>query len=582
MSADFSTFEYENGVVTLSFIENSVRKLIEDNKGADYDIPLNEGKTLSYTGVNLNQSNKISGITGSCWEIKTGESYVINGMRSTSAFSSNFNFYDSNDEPYKYIYAKVLKDCTADLKINLGRIVIECNGILFGNWSDKIGLYRLNASGIPYNNAPLKEWSSTHASNYGIGKIHVTYDYNLDVSLLGQTFIEGDQIALIINTDRSSIKTFESVDTYLEIESFESTVFVDRPVQVCTHEWLLKKILDKIVPSGYTFVWNLPNSNTYDPLKPFVPCLASSSSLAQSPAPVITCNFEKLMMSLRCLYGAGYKIEGSIITIDYPDNFYTNVKAFDVIPINGVKESNDNTNVYNRIVVGYETDADVPNGVFDFNCKNTFTIPSGLTEEKELNLVHPFKGSCYTIEKFMKDKSSDSTINKMSDNELFIFAVHPFLTNTTTLYRTNIIGNDPTVYNVPISPMRSLIANARLIGVSLYPSATPSLAFTSTERNANVSFQCSDFETLPITENDGTGDYLTSILINPLFLPKSIDFQTGIRLWDMSIINESLYKYLELLDKNTNKVYKFWINDLSLRMTQVNSQEFSGIIKEIV
>jgi len=102
MSADFSTFEYENGVVTLSFIENSVRKLIDDNKGTDYDIPLNEGKILSYTGINLNQSNKISGITGSCWEIKTGESYVINGMRSTSAFSSNFNFYDSNDQPYQY------------------------------------------------------------------------------------------------------------------------------------------------------------------------------------------------------------------------------------------------------------------------------------------------------------------------------------------------------------------------------------------------------------------------------------------------------------------------------------------------
>jgi len=428
---------------------------------------------------------------------------------------------------------------------------------------------------------PLKEWSSTHASNYGIGKIHVTYDYNVDISLIGKTFIEGDQLALILNTSRSSIHTFEAVDTYLEIESFESTVFVDRPIQVCTHEWLLQRILDKIVPSGYTFVWNLPASTAYNNSKPFAPCLASSSSLAQSTAPVITCNFEKLMMSLRCLYGAGYKIEGSIITIDYPDNFYTDVKAFDVIPINGVKESNDNTNVYNRIVVGYETDADVPNGVFDFNCKNTFTIQNGLTEEKELNLVHPFKGSCYTIEKFMKDKAADSTVNKTSDNELFIFAVHPFLTNTTTLYRTNISGFDSTVYNVPISPMRLLMANARFIGVSLYPSLTPSLTFTSTERNANVTFQCQNFEALPITENDGTGLYITSLLSNPLFLPKSLDFQTGIRLWDMDIINASLYKYLELVDKNTNKVYKVWINDLSLRMTQVNSQDFSGIIKSI-
>ena len=573
LSADFSTYSLDNGIVSISFIENSVLKQLEENKSTDYDILMDEGKTLSYTGITTDASNKLSALTGNMDKITGVNKFIFQCTRSTSQMSTVFNYFNADETVLNYIYLSALKTNTPTIEVKLGTVIIKVADSIPSAFQ-KIGLVKILLDG---SYVELYKWvfPSWHedATN-----VYYTFTDNTIHMISATEFLAGETLALMFESAVDGNASIQNVDgCYVKILSVEPTIFVDYPINVCSYEWLLEKVLALIAPT-HTLVWSLPEST--DTGLHFLTCLTSASALAQAEKPYITSNFEKIMKALLCEYGAGYKVEGDVITICRMSELYTNVKAIDVLPINNVVEENDDTHVFNRVVVGYETDSDVTNGTLDFNCKNTFIIPY-TKGDKELDLVHPFKGSPYTIEKFLKDKNESSTTNKLSDNNLFVFAVDPFMAGTTALYRSGVTGGNGSEFNVPISPMRLLIQNARYLGISSFPSATPQLIFTSTDRKADVTFRCSLFETEAITENDGTGSYITEPMKNPLFLPKTLTFQTGIKLWDMDLINASLYKYFELYDKNAKKTYKYYINDLSLRMTDVDSQEFSGLIKAI-
>lgn len=582
LSADFSTYSLDNGIVSISFTENSVRKQIDDNKSTDYDIPLNDTipatgaqRTLLYTGVTTDASNQLTGISGNMEKLTGVNKFLIQANHSTSAPSTTFNYFNDDETVINYMRLVALKDNTPTIEVKLGTIiikVIDSTPSVF----QKIRLVKILLNG---SHVELFKW--VFPSWYqDLTAVYYTFADDEIHTINTVEFIAGETLAWMFESSVEGDAIVQSIENnYLKVVSVESTVFVTYPIKVCTYKWLLQQILLNIAPAC-TLNWLLPDAD--DELAKMVTCLSSSSALAQMENPYITSNFDKIMKALSVEYSAGYKIEGSTITVCRISEMYTDVKAMDVLPIEGVVENNDDTHVFGRVVVGYETDDDVENGTLEFNCKNTFTIPNTLANDKELNLVHPFKGGCYTIEKFLKNKKQSSTTTQTSDNKIFVFSVDPFVeAGITELYRQGVFGGNGTEFNVPISPMRLLMQNARYLGISTHPSATPQLIFTSTDKKADVTFKCALLDNVDITENDGTQDYLSTPMQNPLFLPKTIDFQTGLRLWNMDTINASLYKYFELYDKNANKTYKYYINDLSLRMTEVDSQEFSGLIKSI-
>jgi hypothetical protein len=73
----------------------------------------------------------------------------------------------------------------------------------------------------------------------------------------------------------------------------------------------------------------------------------------------------------------------------------------------------------------------------------------------------------------------------------------------------------------------------------------------------------------------------TSLIPEPLFLPLSVEFDTALKLWTLASINDNLYKYWELVNKNTSQTYKIWIKDVTLQLTRVNSQSWKGIAYDL-
>jgi hypothetical protein len=399
------------------------------------------------------------------------------------------------------------------------------------------------------------------------------------------------------------VQILSATSVMMTIVATESSPFQNHIFPVVSHEWLLTELLKTIAPTA-TLDYNLP---AYDSGYPQIPVLTSSDALGrirrrlstdlpvvplmQESLPTITCSLEDVIKSLRCLYGAYYDVTGTTVRIDYPTTFFSDTLAMEVTPVTEPEFQSDMTHVYNRVTVGYETDDDVFNGQLEFNCKNTFTIANTQMKDKELDLIHPFIGSMYTIEQFLVDKEESTSTTKESDNKVFIFSVHPFnqgtITTKTILYRGTIGGQQiasygtlpSTAFNIPLSPMRMLMANAAYLGISVWKK-TKALVFISTDRNASVRTLC-PWETTyasGVTENNAlTGQPLSTLMATPLFLPETVSFDTAQKLWTLDAINDNLYKYFTFTDKKTLAVHKFYIKDVTLRLTSINSQSWIGL-----
>ena len=569
-TADFKTYLWDRKA-HITFKENDYQKQIDDNKGIDYTFTMPTSTQLSYSGVNTIRTNQIK-VIPSVLNASTSTTRVIKGARITANSSL---YYDFSPKIYNVLGSQVgswndffaiqtIRAKTATYEVRLGSLTIEVSGRLLTSWS------RVELRKVAPNNTTIfiKVWTS----------LSTTYNAERDVSTVlfsdGATYtydvatIAGDMIYLTFYDTDITNQTCTVIEgtTTLKLLSDEESAFQNYSVNAVSHEWLLAQILDKINPD-IELIYNLPdNTDTVSTI------LVPASSLRNQSTQEITCSFEKVMKSLKCLYGAEYKLSGQTLTVDYPSAFFVNSKAMDVVPINTPKLSYSTNHVYNKVTVGYETDDDIINGEFEFNCKNTFTLNSSVSNE--LDLIHPFKGSMYTIEQYLSNKSNDNKTDD-KDTDIFIFAVGSY-TTTATLYRDITYSSLPaTAYNIPISPMRMLIANGAYLGVSMYK-GTPQAVFQSTDRYALVTTQCS-YESAVIKENNGTSaEPLGLAMASPLFLPETIEFETALKLWDMSDINDNLYKYFEITDLKTNIVYKFFIGDISIRLTRINSQNWLG------
>lgn len=569
-TADFRTFMWDNKA-HITFKENITQKQIDDNMGIDYTFTMPTTTQLNYSGVNTIRNNTIK-VIPAVLNASTSTTRVIKGARTISNSSL---YYDFSPKIYNvlgnyvgswndYYAIQTIRAKTSTYNVRLGTLTIEVEGRLLTSWS-RIELRKMTPNGtITY----IKVWTS----------ISTLYNEDTDTSTVlfsdGATYSydvatnAGDMIYLTFHdTDITDLTcTVIEGTTTLSILSDEESPYQEVYMNAVTHQWLLAKILDKINPD-LILSYNLPdNTDTVSTL------LVPSSSLRGQGVQEITCSLEKVLKSLKCLYGADYRLSGETFTIDYADSFFTNSKAIDVVPIDEIKISYSPEHVYNKVVVGYDTDDDIVNGEFEFNCKNTFTLNT--SSSQELDLIHPFKGSMYTVEQYLRDKSDDNkTDNK--DTDIFIFAVGTY-TSTATLYRDFTSSDIPaTAFNVPISPMRMLIANARYLGVSMYK-GTPQAVFQSTDRKANITTICA-YESDIIEEDNGTSSTPLGIaMASPLFLPETIEFTTGIKLWNMTTINDNLYKYFEITDLKTNLTHRFYIGDISLRLTRINSQNWIG------
>jgi hypothetical protein len=194
-------------------------------------------------------------------------------------------------------------------------------------------------------------------------------------------------------------------------------------------------------------------------------------------------------------------------------------------------------------------------------------------------------------------------------------------------------------YNVPFSPMRLMLANMSYVAVSLYlmyrraykggavfyTDSAKTIAvvpntgeyFYDLADGQNIYLPGGQYYYVPgglfylyngtdyvqttppsliqFASTDRKSDYYTVegantiyenavnplLIPAPLFLPLSVEFDTALKLWTLASINDNLYKYWELVNKNTSETYKIWIKDVTLQLTRVNSQSWKGIAYDL-
>ena len=565
--ADFQTYTVDGSVVSIGFIENGIKDLIERNKGTKYDIELEEatspttGFSLSYSGVTLDRSNEITAVNlFKGMESLSANSYILSGEKTQSERSDSLIFTD-----YRGFFTRALKSVSLTVELTVNKI-----GITFTGEAESPFLYLIRGrelgGGILGGVTQLASFTPTMQSGSCIFEDYIKRTFSLSL-------LEGEFIALVFSARGvSSLSTYSWwTPSVLRFVSTEPSQFTAYPVRVMPMENALVSLLSKMTGTTPRLVYNLPE---YWDANDWIPALSSGSALQNATEQKMSLSFDDVIQFLRCTYGATYDVSGTTVTIDYISELYGSTKAMDVVPINGVKIKADTEHVFNRVEVGWETDDDIENGQFEPLCKNVFSISSDV-HGKTLDLVSPFKGSPYTVEQYMREKALESSKTKQQDNDVFVFCVEPFAgTNTTVLYRDHEPAS--TLFNIPLTPMRFLIANGRYIGVSLYRRSKV-LSFVSTDRTASGIYSVGDG--VPISESDGANTELVSALSLALFRPEAIELSTCVRTPNKAAIDAMRHKYFTSIDEKNGITYDFYLNDVSLPLTVGKEQEWRGLIK---
>ncbi len=584
-----TTYREERERIRLSFIENSIRKKLVDNASVKYDIdvpiqatrtPNPDAYTLLYTGL----SRDIENVFAPALVSFSSPNKSIPGVLVKRTATDRLLFTDK-------MGALSLYSGNYTIKYKLGKIVIRDNLVR------DVATYklRLNKYNFTTLTSTIKEWSYTNYSSSG------GYYY--------YTFEDSEEYSKVINLQRNQSLVLEMTFEHLsEVHSYEETrlsfsyitesLYSNYMVYGMTQKQALTALLAKITPC--TLVYNIPDTLF----------LASESCLAQSLEAKLSLTLDDIKKSLRCS-GAALSVSGTTVTVDYVDNLFSGTLGGTLVPINNPVFEYSNEHVYGSVRVGYKVNNDAEKSIF---CENVFKLSD---DEKELDLVSPFKASPYDIEETLDKLRTSSTKKQEYSEDIFIFDINAFDSyNQATLnkdyYLRNSIGGE---YNLRLSPMNILLSNERYLLVSGNPVFASSdgedgatikgfvrySSYTNltdaitnlTGRALNITVRFLDVSIGQIRYYNYTGatiedaDWLdtdnwtevsylkereVTFTKDPLFYPYSIVFDTSQRLTTLDTT-----KYYAVVDNFSNKTYNFFINDISLQLTKVESQSWNGI-----
>jgi hypothetical protein len=83
----------------------------------------------------------------------------------------------------------------------------------------------------------------------------------------------------------------------------------------------------------------------------------------------------------------------------------------------------DMKHIYNSVEVGWNPESnDKINGSFEVLAKNNFQIQADNVEDKRLSLIHPYIGSPYSIENYIKETLKEPTTDNKADNRITVLA----------------------------------------------------------------------------------------------------------------------------------------------------------------
>jgi hypothetical protein len=599
-TADMTTYREERERIRLSFIENSIRKKLVDNASVKYDIdvpilcsrfvgnkkPIHaththpDAYTLLYTGL----SRDIENVFAPALVSFDSPSTVVPGVLVKRTATDRLLFADK-------MGATSLYSGNYTIKYKLGKIVI-LDHLLRDASTYKM---RLNKYIFGTLDSTIKEWGYTNKADY-LGDYLYTFEDSAEYSQIINLNVNESLVLEMTHTQSSEVHSYE--ETRLSFSYITESLYSDYMVYGMTQKQALTALLAKITPC--TLVYNIPDTLF----------LASESCLAQSLEAKLSLTLDDIKKSLRCS-GAALSVSGTTVTVDYVDNLFSGTLGGTLVPINNPVFEYSNEHVYGSVRVGYKVNNNAEKSIF---CENVFKLSD---DKKELDLVSPFKASPYDIEETLDKLRTSSTKKQEYSEDIFIFDINAFDSyNQATLnkdyYLRNGIGGE---YNLRLSPMNILLSNERYLLVSGNPVFSSSdgedgatikgfvrySSYTNltdaitnlTGRALNITVRFLDVSIGQIRYYNYTGatiedaDWLdtdnwtevaylkereVTFTKDPLFYPYSIVFDTSQRLTTLDTT-----KYYAVVDNFSNKTYNFFINDISLQLTKVESQSWNGI-----
>lgn len=588
-TADMTTYREERERIRLSFIENSIRKKLVDNASVKYDIdvpiqatrtPNPDAYTLLYTGLSRDIENVFAPALVSFDSPNT----AIPGVLVKRTATDRLLFADK-------MGATSLYSGNYTIKYKLGKIVI-LDHLLRDASTYKM---RLNKYIFRTLDSTIKEWGYTNRADY-LGDYLYTFEDSTEYSQIINLNVNESLVLEMTSEILSEVHSYE--ETRLSFSYITESLYSNYMVYGMTQKQALTALLAKITPC--TLVYNIPDTLF----------LASESCLAQSLEAKLSLTLDDIKKSLRCS-GAALSVSGTTVTVDYVDNLFSGTLGGTLVPINNPVFEYSNEHVYGSVRVGYKVNNDAEKSIF---CENVFKLSD---DKKELDLVSPFKASPYDIEETLDKLRTSSTKKQEYSEDIFIFDINAFdAYNQATLnkdyYLRNSIGGE---YNLRLSPMNILLSNERYLLVSGNPVFASSdgedgatikgfvrySSYTNltdaitnlTDRALNITVRFLDVSIGQIRYYNYTGatiedaDWLdtdnwtevsyleereVTFTKDPLFYPYSIVFDTSQRLTTLDTT-----KYYAVVDNFSNKTYNFFINDISLQLTKVESQSWNGI-----
>ena len=168
-----------------------------------------------------------------------------------------------------------------------------------------------------------------------------------------------------------------------------------------------------------------------------------------------------------------------------------------------------------------------------------------------------------------------STFMSVSSESYFVYSTAKEIGKE--LYRDHTIsdfdGSAATVYNAPITPKRILQKHLDYISISNYGSQKD-ISFVNTDFISAITSKC-DYEATTVAENANVPD------VTPMFLPALIECDTVQLLDSVTAFKARKYKYLQVQDEKTGKIYEGWINIITFAPTKDKSQKLIMQAKSI-
>lgn len=623
---DFSTAVYDRDLFTVEGKENSIYAKIKEKKSTKYTIPMPDVNPmyLYYDGVKILAKN-IMGYRAEAEDMEYtsifNSPFYFNFERITNRYTANMYFAGSTDaqtnypnKPFRMIF-HATQAVNINLKITCDEIKQRCvtidaidlpvNQLFVMIGINHIDLFEWSYMGIVSNN--YAEWEKDgyilrwyfkkylYKDNYCI---FPHYDYRLDTKTgesifyninmdLNTTVRKGAHPVLCTYTDfyrnliGSTLFFIGLSVTNMEVSVIDKTTSAKNGdlIQVVTHKWWIGALLDKILEGiDYNLIYDDDIEENYLPL------LTSTDEVNEYKDRYIHGTIQDALLSVNTLFMTAVKIYGNTIRICKREKAYPQTGTpIQIINLSEATWKVDMTHVYNKTIAGWDKgDFDDINGVYEALTKNTYENNIDIGEEKTLEIVHPYYGSPMAIENYISEKAENKDKDNAKDKKIFIFACNktPNGNGHYTLCRS--YSQAPTgqfdietYYNLPMSPMRILMAHKKYRDISAWRNGIVT-NFTMSERDAIVTSKMT-WESSVVYEN-ATGIIPTGDI---LFAPVLFNIKTSVDFDSIDeIIGENSYRRIVGYSDDIGTI-EGWINKIAVQTGKRDVEQWELQAKEV-